>query len=139
MGRIWLEICGGEGRHCQQSRLAKITHFTYYALFPVKPLTADDYRPKEKIITPAQIDNKNDFATFDGLGDEFEIRIYDITGRLVRLLNQTVSSGPKWDGKDGAWKFGSERRVYLPVQGECRRRHEVDKRNHDCREVGSRS
>jgi len=81
---------------------AKITHFTYYALFPVKPLNANDYRPKEKIITPARIDNKNDFATFDGLGDDFEIRIYDVTGRLVKLINQTSPSGPRWDGVDEA-------------------------------------
>ena len=39
---------------------AKITHFSMYAIFPVKPLTADDYRPRERIITPATMDMVND-------------------------------------------------------------------------------
>ena len=35
-----------------------------------------------------------------GLGDDFEIRIYDITGRLVKIINQASPSGPRWDGVD---------------------------------------
>ncbi|MDI6641779.1 MAG: gliding motility-associated C-terminal domain-containing protein, partial [Elusimicrobiota bacterium] len=91
---------------------AKITHFSLYGVFPVKPLSADDYRPKENIITPACVDTFNDFATFDGLFDEFEINIYDITGRKVITINQDSPSGPKWDGKD---EFGNivESGIYI--------------------------
>ena len=78
----------------------KITHFSLYAVFPVGPLDADDYRPKEKIITPASIDTHNDCATFTGLYDEFEINIYDITGRKVITIDQDSAIVPEWYGKD---------------------------------------
>ncbi|MFH1368685.1 MAG: gliding motility-associated C-terminal domain-containing protein [Elusimicrobiota bacterium] len=78
-----------------------VSHFSLYALFPVGPLSADDYRPKEKIITPAYRDGVNDFAAFGNLsGSDFEINIYDITGRLVRQLSDDSFCGPNWDGTD---------------------------------------
>jgi hypothetical protein len=69
-----------------------IDHFSEYALFPVTTLTAEDYRPPMKIITPNG-DSVNDEADFNSLTEE--IKIFDITGRKIR----TVSTG-KWDGKD---------------------------------------
>lgn len=78
---------------------SKIIHFSsLYAVFPVRPLSASDYRPKEKIITPSLRDGINDFATFDGLCDDYEIKIFDITGRLVKKF--TPSVGNIWDGTD---------------------------------------
>ncbi|MFH1415900.1 MAG: hypothetical protein ABIH89_07440 [Elusimicrobiota bacterium] len=77
-----------------------ITHFSMYAIFPVSPLTAADYRPKRKIITPATPDTINDTAGFDAMPAEFEIKIYDITGRLVRTIDETDNSGANWDGAD---------------------------------------
>lgn len=70
----------------------KIDHFSSYALFPVTTLTAEDYRPPMKIITPNG-DGINDEADFNSLTEE--IKLFDITGRKIR----TVSTG-KWDGKD---------------------------------------
>lgn len=75
----------------------KISHFSLYAIFPVRPLTADDYRPAERIITPASIDDFNDFVTFDALIDGFEIKIFDVTGRLVRTISEHP---PEWHGED---------------------------------------
>ncbi|MFC1500936.1 hypothetical protein ACFL58_00605 [Elusimicrobiota bacterium] len=75
---------------------AYIRHFSIYALFSIPLLTDDDYRAKEKIITPATIDGKNDFATFGGIGLEDTVNIYDIKGSRVRSLNGTSI----WDGKD---------------------------------------
>lgn len=76
-----------------------IDHLGLYALFAQNPMLASDYRPKEKIITPASIDDINDFAGFDGLnGYNFSIKIYDITGRNIRTISSPDM--PKWDGKD---------------------------------------
>lgn len=69
-----------------------IDHFSEYALFPVATLTAEDYRPPMKIITPNG-DGINDEADFNSLTEE--IKMFDITGRKIR----TISTG-KWDGKD---------------------------------------
>ncbi|MFC2061177.1 gliding motility-associated C-terminal domain-containing protein [Elusimicrobiota bacterium] len=78
----------------------KITQFSMLAVFPVKPLEADDYRPKEKIITPATRDSKNDFADFVALNNEYEIEIYDVTGRLVKTITENNEGISDWDGTD---------------------------------------
>ncbi len=70
-----------------------ISHFSVYALFPAGPLTPSAVRPLEKIITPNG-DGINDFAQF-GLTGEFEVKIVDIGGRLVRKLNNVNT----WDGR----------------------------------------
>src|SRR3989339_282702 len=73
-------------------------HFCIYAIFAGAPASADFYRPKEKIITPAT-PGDNDFATFDGLaGSDFSITIFDMSGRKVRTI--AYPSLPQWDGKD---------------------------------------
>ncbi|MFH1714853.1 MAG: gliding motility-associated C-terminal domain-containing protein [Elusimicrobiota bacterium] len=75
----------------------KSTHFSVYAVFPAN-ITKDSYRPKERIITPAYVDNKNDYAQFDGLSDNVtEIKIYDVQGTLVRTLSDIPY---QWDGRD---------------------------------------
>lgn len=80
---------------------AYINHFSMYAIFPAGALTADDFRPKERIITPAYKDGVNDFAAFGNLsGADFEINIYDVTGRLVKKITDSSASGPNWDGTD---------------------------------------
>ncbi len=78
----------------------KITHFSLYAVFPVSPLDASDYRPKERIITPAASIGINDLANFDALSGDYEINIYDIAGRLVKTINEDSAVGSAWDGKD---------------------------------------
>jgi gliding motility-associated-like protein len=72
----------------------QVMHFSLYALFPASGLTDDDYRPKEKIITPNH-DGKNDFAAF-GVPGDVVIKIFDVNGRLLRELeNNNI-----WDGRD---------------------------------------
>ncbi len=105
LGLFWWDgfdwrLIGGNADEEKNIVTGKITHFSLYAVFPVKPLTADDYRPKERIITPATMDMINDFATYDGLYNEYEINIYDITGRLVKTIDENSIIGAKWDGKD---------------------------------------
>ncbi|MFH1540793.1 MAG: T9SS type A sorting domain-containing protein [Elusimicrobiota bacterium] len=105
LGIFWWDgfewrLVGGEVDTLLNTVSAKIMHFSLFGVFPIKPLTAADYRPKERIITPASVDTHNDFANFNKLDNEFEINIYDITGRKVITINQDSSSGPRWDGLD---------------------------------------
>jgi hypothetical protein len=76
----------------------KISHFSYYGIFKARPMGISEYRPEERIITPAYSDGKNDVAYFSGLsGQTTTIRIYDITGKKIR----TIDGEPyEWDGKD---------------------------------------
>ena len=75
-------------------------HFSTYALFASGALSASDYRPKEKIITPAS-PGAFDTARFDGLnGVDFNIKIFDVTGRTVRSI--AAPQLPEWDGRDEA-------------------------------------
>lgn len=100
-GFVW-RLVGGAVDTKNNTVVAKVTHFTYYAVFPRRALTAADYRPAEKIITPATQDNINDFAQFNGLYGSFSIKIFDITGRLVIKIDENSSSGPRWDGVDSS-------------------------------------
>ncbi|MFH1368559.1 MAG: hypothetical protein ABII64_05475 [Elusimicrobiota bacterium] len=75
---------------------SRIKHFSYYAVFPVPALTDDDYRPKEKIITPASIDGYNDYATFGAVGPDEMINVFDVTGQRIREIRGDIT----WDGKD---------------------------------------
>jgi len=88
----------------------KTTHFSIYALFPKETLFAQNYRPKERTITPAS-PQFNDVAHFDAQeGNDFKIMIYDIEGRKVRdILPPQL---PQWDGKDEHGSF-VESGVYL--------------------------
>jgi len=79
----------------------KIQHFSMYAAFPVTSMNDNDYRPKERIITPATVDNKNDFALFSGLVDGDVVNIYDVIGRKIRQLNNEST----WDGKDDSGRL----------------------------------
>jgi hypothetical protein len=74
-----------------------IMHFSLYALAPMASLTDNDFRPQEKIITPAAVDGKNDFATFGGLSAGDTVNIFDVKGRKVRQLSDGAFI---WNGKD---------------------------------------
>jgi len=77
---------------------AKVTHFSYFALFPTRAFAASDYRPAERIITPAYADHDNDEASFRGLaGTDTTIKIFDITGRKVKVINEAPY---EWAGDD---------------------------------------
>ncbi|MFH1380130.1 MAG: gliding motility-associated C-terminal domain-containing protein [bacterium] len=73
-------------------------HFSQYGIFAAANLSSDQYRPKERIITPASADGINDIAQFDNLAgrSDITIKIFDITGRKIR----DISSPYVWDGKD---------------------------------------
>ena len=76
--------------------ICKTNHFTYFGVFPIGSLTKDDYKPKEKIITPNN-DGINDVAHFDSIPDGTEIKIYNLKGKIVRKITQAPY---EWNGKD---------------------------------------
>ena len=92
-GLAWRPV---QGRLNSQNHTVSgpVFHFSLYALYPVtsEPL---DTRPKEKVITPNG-DGVNDAAYFDNLPDGVTIKIFDLSGRLVRTLNGLAY----WDGRD---------------------------------------
>ena len=89
---------GGKVDRERNSVTINVSHFSYYGLFKVRPMGFSEYRPKERIITPACADGKNDVAYFSGLtGQVATVRIYDITGKKIR----TIEGEPyEWDGTD---------------------------------------
>lgn len=93
-------LMGGSVQSDNNLASTRTGHFSIYALFPAAGApAAEAYRPLEKIITPNG-DNKNDFANFAGLSGDFEIKIFDATGRLVRSIR--TPDAPEWNGaKDG--------------------------------------
>ncbi len=95
-GYEW-RVVGGKLNKEEKTISTKITHLGYYGLFSVRP-SASLYRSKEKILTPAWKDGKNDKAVFDGLNDtSTTIKIYDVTGKKVRDIEDLPY---EWDGKD---------------------------------------
>jgi len=84
--------------------ICKTNHFTYFGVFPIGSLTKDDYKPKEKIITPNN-DSINDVAHFDSIPDGTEIKIYNLKGKIVRKITQTPY---EWNGKD---EYGNDLEV----------------------------
>jgi len=74
---------------------SSIFTFGIFALFPASGIQETAYKPLEKIITPNS-DGINDYLIFSGLSGEFEIKIVDIRGGLVRIIKDR----PYWDGKD---------------------------------------
>lgn len=89
-------LIGGRVDNSKKTVTAQVMHLSRYAVFPIKALTADDYRAKERIITPFNADGKNDFAQF-GVSGDVKINIYDVQGAKVRVLEKGVNT---WDGKD---------------------------------------
>ncbi|MCS7151766.1 MAG: gliding motility-associated C-terminal domain-containing protein, partial [Endomicrobia bacterium] len=77
-----------------------VNHFTYFGVYPLGSLSLDDYRPKERIITPNG-DGINDVAIFDSIPYGTEIKIYDLRGRLVRKIDDMPY---EWDGRDADGK-----------------------------------
>lgn len=96
-GHNWRYV-GGEVNKTEKTVSCYISHFSVYGLFPA--ISIPNYKPLEKIITPALRDGINDVATFDGLMSEnVSIKIFDITGRLIRTV-EVLKDGNIWDGKD---------------------------------------
>ncbi len=100
-GFDWRLLGGKKDPNLNLITYSDVQHFSMYALFPVGSMSDNDYRPKERIITPATVDNKNDFAQFSGLVSGDIVNVYNIRGRKIRQLNQDFS----WDGKDDSGKL----------------------------------
>ena len=70
-------------------------------------------KPLRRIITPATRDQHNDAIIFGDIGDSV-IKIFDLNGRVVRVLN----SNPMWDGTDSQGRTVESGiyiyQVYLP-------------------------
>jgi len=101
-GITW-RLVGGKVDRDKNITTVKVSHFSYYGLFKARPMGVSEYRPKERIITPACADGKNDVAYFSGLsGQSTTISIYDITGKKIR----TIEGEPyEWDGRDDEGKI----------------------------------
>jgi hypothetical protein len=96
-GITWRPV-GGKVDRDKNIATVKVSHFSYYGLFKARPMGISEYRPKERIITPACADGKNDVAYFSGLtGQVATVRIYDITGRKIRTIEREPY---EWDGTD---------------------------------------
>lgn len=96
-GYEWRYV-GGNVDKTNKTVTTYISHFSVYALFAAT--VTPEYKPREKIITPALKDGINDVATFDGLsGKDVEIKIFDITGRKIKSIN-VLKKGNIWDGTD---------------------------------------
>ena len=94
-------LVGGTANADTDLVTAYTNHFSLYAVFPLAALNDDDYRPKEKIITPSNQDGINDYATFGGLGPDDTVNIFDVRGRKVRQLSNTNI----WNGKNDGGSF----------------------------------
>ncbi len=86
---------GGTVNSMENIVAASIFSFGLYGLFPITKIDETMYKPLEKMITPNK-DGINDYLIFSGLSGDYEIKIVDIRGNLIRSINNR----PYWDGKD---------------------------------------
>jgi gliding motility-associated-like protein len=70
-----------------------IYRFGTFGIFPISRVDQSSFKPSDKIITPNE-DGINDTLLFSGLTGQYEIKIVDMTGRLVKVITDV----PYWDG-----------------------------------------
>ncbi|MBI3012159.1 MAG: gliding motility-associated C-terminal domain-containing protein [Elusimicrobia bacterium] len=96
-GLEWRNL-GGTVNVASNTVSVPISHFSIYGLFPAGDPTAEEVRPKEKVITPNG-DGVNDLAQF-GVSGSYEIRIFNTFGREIKkLVNLSVWNGKNEDGE----------------------------------------
>jgi gliding motility-associated-like protein len=85
--------------------------FGFFVIAAAPPLSAEDRRPQEKIITPNG-DGVNDVSLFGvgSLTEDYKINIFDIGGHQVRSIS--AGSTPGWDGRDDSGQI-VESGVYI--------------------------
>lgn len=93
-GFEWRYI-GGQINKSKNTIKTYLFHTGIFGIFSVGKLCADHFRPKERIGTPNG-DGINDIIYFGGSPGDFEIKIYDVTGRRIKR----ITDRPEWDGKD---------------------------------------
>lgn len=77
-----------------------VGRLNYMAVVFAAPLTPEERRPMERIVTPNG-DGKNDTMTFTfgGVADIIKVEIFDMTSHRVRTLSGS-NSVLEWDGRD---------------------------------------
>lgn len=97
-GVEWRSV-GGRVDTVANRVMARVSHFSLYALFPLNlGVTAESVRPKERIISPNG-DGVWDEAVFDGISDAdgaYTIEIFNTRGERVRRIDNMN----KWNGRD---------------------------------------
>jgi hypothetical protein len=93
-GATW-RLVGGSVDTVLNMVSAWVPRLGLYALFPIADLSSHIFAPEEKIFTPNG-DGKNDKAIFSGLTGDFEIRILNEAGHLIRTIRDVA----EWDGRD---------------------------------------
>ncbi|MFH1369457.1 MAG: hypothetical protein ABII64_10075 [Elusimicrobiota bacterium] len=97
-GYRW-ELIGGKVDVAAKTVEVELYHFSVYGVFPAAQSAPSSYIPQQKIITPANMDGKNDFISFPGLQGSYSIDIFDITGmRVITLGNKNIWYGLDEDG-----------------------------------------
>ncbi|MBK8870483.1 MAG: gliding motility-associated C-terminal domain-containing protein [Elusimicrobia bacterium] len=92
-GAAW-RLVGGSVNPDLDTVTAMVPRLGLYALFEITDFSPKIYAPEERVFTPNG-DGINDKLMFDGLSGNFEIKIFDETGQLIRVLRE-----PEWDGRD---------------------------------------
>ena len=92
-GVAW-RLVGGSVNPELDTVTAMVPRLGLYALFEITDFSSKIYAPEERVFTPNG-DGINDKLMFDGLSGDFEIKIFDEAGHLIRVLRE-----PEWDGRD---------------------------------------
>ena len=93
-GFDWRYVGGTVAPATNQVR-ASVTRLGQFALFPSGPPTADDVRPKERILTSTP---GHDVLLFSAnvADGPFDIEIFDVRGASIRKIHNSN----EWDGRD---------------------------------------
>jgi len=98
-GFTW-RLVGGNINEEENLISSRVYNTGIYGIFPVTSRSLEECKPEEHIIT---LDNNgiNDFLNFTGLIGNFEIRIFNIRGELIKVIKDL----PYWDGRDDDGKL----------------------------------
>ena len=111
-GKRW-RMLGGTQQEDDCVVTAKVVILGDYLVATRTAYSPEQVKPLQRIITPATRDRYNDALIFGDIGDSV-IKIFDLNGRVVRVLN----SNPMWDGTDSQGRTVESGiyiyQVYLP-------------------------
>lgn len=109
-GFVWRRL-GGTVNTLANTISVRISFFKFMAIVAAPPLSPEDRRPLEKIITPNG-DGINDtvFFSLGDLSENVRVEIFDVTNHPVKTIQS--SSTLQWDGRDDNGKI-VETGVYI--------------------------